>query len=232
LATVERAADERDEGKREEIIRRAAEMMARNGPERTSMRDVATTSGLGKASVYHYFASKEELIAGILDEGIASLLEDAEAILHMDDPVAALRELLHAHVVNHQRAEVVRASHVIFLMQGHALAAASPALSGYMTRRRRYEHIFVEIIQHGQQQGVFVEGDARMLTYAVLGIYNWMIQWFVPGGRVGAERIHEILCDFALRGLGYGALGEVSRSRAPVTRARTAASRRISAKRP
>lgn len=52
--------------KREEILVAALDVIARNGYQRTSVRDLAQAVGLSQAGLLHYFASKEELFAEIL----------------------------------------------------------------------------------------------------------------------------------------------------------------------
>ncbi|MGW5239345.1 TetR family transcriptional regulator [Monashia sp. NPDC004114] len=52
--------------KREEILTAALDVIARNGYQRTSVRDLADAVGLSQAGLLHYFSSKEELFAEIL----------------------------------------------------------------------------------------------------------------------------------------------------------------------
>lgn len=55
------------EEKRSHIIETARRLFLQNGFTLTSMEDVAKESGMGKASLYHYFAGKEELFNAIID---------------------------------------------------------------------------------------------------------------------------------------------------------------------
>lgn len=52
--------------KREEILRAALEVIARNGYRGTSVRELADAVGLSQAGLLHYFTSKEELFAEVL----------------------------------------------------------------------------------------------------------------------------------------------------------------------
>jgi AcrR family transcriptional regulator len=74
--------------KREEILRTALEVIARDGYERASVRQLAEAVGLTNAGLLHYFDSKEHLFAEILrlrDE-VDSERVDGED----DDPLAGL----------------------------------------------------------------------------------------------------------------------------------------------
>ncbi|MGH9083292.1 MAG: TetR/AcrR family transcriptional regulator [Acidimicrobiales bacterium] len=53
---------------RQHILDTALSLMAQRGVDGTSMRDLAAASGLNVASLYHYFASKRELLVAVLEE--------------------------------------------------------------------------------------------------------------------------------------------------------------------
>lgn len=52
--------------KREEILRTALELFARNGYRGTSIRELAAAANLSQAGLLHYFDSKEELLTEVL----------------------------------------------------------------------------------------------------------------------------------------------------------------------
>lgn len=63
---AQRGAYAKGVAKREEILDAALAVIARNGYQRTSVRDIAEAVGLSQAGLLHYFASKEVLFAEIL----------------------------------------------------------------------------------------------------------------------------------------------------------------------
>src|SRR5678816_4192767 len=69
----------RTEEKRQEIIRIAAELFEQLGYERTSMSAIAARVGGSKATLYGYFASKEDLLRAVLDHDVN---EEADRLLH------------------------------------------------------------------------------------------------------------------------------------------------------
>ena len=52
--------------KREEILERALDVIAREGFRRTSVKDLAEAVGLSQAGLLHYFGTKEQLFTEIL----------------------------------------------------------------------------------------------------------------------------------------------------------------------
>ena len=59
---------------RQHILRTALTLMAQQGVDGTSMRTLATATGLNVASLYHYFPSKRDLLVAVLEE--RGLVED------------------------------------------------------------------------------------------------------------------------------------------------------------
>jgi hypothetical protein len=46
--------------------------------------------------------------------------------------------------------------------------------------KRKYNRILEEIIEEGVSKGVFKKVDARLQSYAILGMCNWIYKWFNP----------------------------------------------------
>ena len=69
----------RTEEKKREIMRIAAELFEQLGYEGTSMSAIAARVGGSKATLYGYFASKEELLRAVLDHDVN---DGADRLLH------------------------------------------------------------------------------------------------------------------------------------------------------
>ena len=60
--------------RREEVLETALELIAEHGVRGASLRRLAKRLGMSQPSLYHYFASKDALIAAILDYSTARML--------------------------------------------------------------------------------------------------------------------------------------------------------------
>lgn len=72
---------------REEVLAAAAELFTGQGYAATTTRAVAEHAGIRQASIYHYFQSKEEILASLLESTVHPSLEAARALL--DAPALA-----------------------------------------------------------------------------------------------------------------------------------------------
>lgn len=67
-------------GVRSRVLSAAGQMLAVQSAEDLSLRAIAETAGVGLASIYHYFASKEELLLCLAMEGLDTLRRDILAL--------------------------------------------------------------------------------------------------------------------------------------------------------
>lgn len=79
--------------RRTHILDAAELCFARNGFHRTSMQDICKEAGVSAGALYVYFASKEELIAGIAERDRKKLADELAALAGMPDLAVALARL-------------------------------------------------------------------------------------------------------------------------------------------
>ncbi len=77
---------------RERVIAAAASVLAELGPE-ASVDDVAARAGVGRATVYRCFPTKEHLVAGVAAERLRRFEQLATDALEEEDAGAAFRQV-------------------------------------------------------------------------------------------------------------------------------------------
>jgi TetR/AcrR family transcriptional regulator, cholesterol catabolism regulator len=66
---------------REEILEAAASIFGERGYHAASMQDIADAVHLQKASLYHHFSGKQEILLALLDFGLDLLIKEMEQVL-------------------------------------------------------------------------------------------------------------------------------------------------------
>lgn len=79
---------------REEIIIKSAELISSEGIQNYSMQSLAKEIGIKKASLYHHFSSKEEIIGAMHEYYHALLLKKGYRITLCDDLESNLKALI------------------------------------------------------------------------------------------------------------------------------------------
>ncbi|SDX99701.1 transcriptional regulator, TetR family [Modestobacter sp. DSM 44400] len=172
------------------FISAATELFAERGYNGTSISDLAARLGLTTASLYYHVSGKQELLLRVLDTGMAEFLDRLESIAAQDiDHRSKLRQAVENHlsfVLHHKDAVTV------FLRERRFLE--SPYKEEYEHRVDRYDALFAGIIEDGMASEEVPAGDPHLVRLAILGMINWIVEWYEPGGRLSAD---EILATFA-----------------------------------
>ncbi|OCH82478.1 TetR/AcrR family transcriptional regulator [Gordonia sp. UCD-TK1] len=82
-------ARRRGQTAREEILDAAAELFTRHGYTGTSTRMIAEAVGIRQASMYHYFGTKDDILATLLETTVVASLDRARVLLDGDGPALA-----------------------------------------------------------------------------------------------------------------------------------------------
>jgi AcrR family transcriptional regulator len=85
---------------RERVVAAARAVFAERGLE-ASVPEVAARAGVGKATVYRSFPSKEHLIAAVVVDRLEDFEQRARELLDEPDAWAALRDLLSEKAIEH-----------------------------------------------------------------------------------------------------------------------------------
>lgn len=183
--------------RREEILQAAAQIFREKGYHAASMRDLAEAVDLQKASLYHHLQSKQELLLELLDRAIDLLIDDTLSVLESDQtPVEKLRAAMRAYMSRLTSDADLAA---VLLLEHRSLE--SDLRAGHVERRDRLESLWRELIAEGIQNGDFRPVDPAIAGFVLLGVLNWTITWFRPGGRLPAAELADRFADLILGGL-------------------------------
>ena len=71
--------------RKKRILDGALEVFHKSGIEGSTMDEIANQAGFGKATLYYYFSSKEEVFCAIMEKGWKPLWEDLEDTIHSEN---------------------------------------------------------------------------------------------------------------------------------------------------
>ena len=183
--------------RRAEIVRAAAELFDAHGFHRTSTAAIAERVGTAKATVYHYFRAKHEILYAIHDAWMDDLLAMVDDRRRAGaDPITLLRNVFHDLLVLIDR----RPGHVrVFFEYFRELPADAQAAA--RVKRDRYEALVEAAVADGMRTGALRALDPRTTTLALFGMCNWAYRWYSPGGRLGPDEVADQLFTVFLDGV-------------------------------
>ncbi len=162
------------------IVDTAAELFARDGFGATSLDDIASVLGVTKGALYYHVRNKEEILRLIYLTVLTASEEPLQHITEADlSPVEKLRR-----AVEHQVAVAADRSPAMIVFYREQPHLTGPFAKEITLRKKAYELYFEHIIEEGQSAGVFqLNVDPKIATFGLLGMCNWLSQWYRPEGQ-------------------------------------------------
>ncbi len=168
----------------------AAGVFADRGYDSTPVSELATQIGLAAGGIYHYFASKEQLLIAICDELVDPLLKRAREIVAEDRPPdEQLRVLVRvwvSQVVRH------RDHMLVFQQERHAIERGAQ-WRGVRRARKDFERLVEDVLARAAPHL-----DRRIALSALLGMVNHTAQWFDEDGRLDSGEVADGYVDLVL----------------------------------
>lgn len=167
--------------RRQAILRSAEQLFAEGRFDEVLMEDVAREAGVGKGTLYRYFADKESLYFAVVFAGFAGLHRQLHCESGNGDAVARLERTVHAIV-----AFLSRNRHVFRLMGRDEGEGSRQREYWQQWKRQRGQLVdaVVQVLRSGAQDGVFdvrhLQTDAQILLGMVRSCMRFNEQGLSP----------------------------------------------------
>lgn len=193
-------ADQVSALKRERILEAAIRVFADKGFHRAKIKDVARAAGIADGTVYNYFASKDDLLLGILER----LNESSERPKAFAEGSSGDFKTFFASYLRH-RLELIFENADVF-------QALLPELIANTELRERYlagvvtptTQLAEAYFQAQVEAGKLKAFDVSLITRAISGMVLGLLVQLMLGDEELRRRwheLHEVLADLILEGL-------------------------------
>jgi AcrR family transcriptional regulator len=199
-ADVPSRADRRRAKRIDDILRTATGLLAERGYAATSLDEIAEVLDLSKASLYHYFPSKEHLILACLDrigdETNRQLRAVAASAL---SPRDRLRAAVRAQVLVLTRDQPAGAA--LFIRDVGLPEAARARLRTFV---EQHDQLFRSIIDEGIRAGELHVADPAVARLLMHGAVNFIPSWYKQSRQMSPERLADVVAGTLLQLFGGG----------------------------
>jgi TetR/AcrR family transcriptional regulator, cholesterol catabolism regulator len=182
---------------RETILESAAQVFRQKGFHGASMADIAGAVQLQKASLYHHFSSKQEILLELLNRALEMVTDSLVAVEALDmPPDEKLRLAMRTYLQTlSEQGDLVS----VLLFEYRSLAPEFYAR--HIPNRDRFEKLWRDLIQQGIDSGVFRCENVPMAVRSLLGVMNWTITWYRADGALSVEQISDQHANIFLNGI-------------------------------
>ena len=172
----------RRRNKREEVLRQASALIARQGFDGTSMRDIASAVDMLPGSLYYHFPSKEDMLLAIHERVVTDMVADAEAaIAKGKDPWDRLERAAVSHLKG-----LLGSGKLVTIISPNFAEDREELNQKLKSHRRTYEEIFKRLFEDLDLPG---DVDRGLLRLQFLGSLNWVPVWYNPKRKTSPKKI-------------------------------------------
>lgn len=196
--TAEEKATERA-AKRDAVLRAAVRMFNERGFYSTSLDDVAASLGISKRTIYHYLASKDQVLLECVTIGLNQMLEAAD--LARKGPGSGLDRL---RKFMRRYAEVNMEDFGRCVIRTGEEALSPESRPQYLRLKRGIDTAMRGMISEAVADGSLAPLDVKMAAFTWAGALNWPARWYDPNGEKSAPEIARQMVDILLCGPSVG----------------------------
>jgi AcrR family transcriptional regulator len=182
--------------RRAQIANAAAELFAEYGYEATTVRQIADRVGLLAGSLYHHFATKEEMLHAVMRSRIGLMVRDNLGITHL--PANAEVRLLASAILRYRHYVEHWPFHAILLQEGRFFRR-HPDFAYVVEAKAQAFGAQQATLREGMETGLF---RAELDTYLVIGtiarLLSMAAAWFRSGDIISADKPSHYTLDVML----------------------------------
>ncbi|MDQ3053779.1 MAG: TetR/AcrR family transcriptional regulator [Actinomycetota bacterium] len=179
----------------ESLLTVAVGVFNTRGYDGTTMEHLSAAAGIGKSSIYHHVAGKEDLLQRALERALNALFGILD---HVDPHATALDQL--ASVVRRSVETLMRELPYVTLLL--RVRGNSRVEREALQRRREFDGRVVELVGRALGDGSVTRGlDPSLTTRLIFGMVNSVTEWYRPERGADAPDIPEAVVALVMHGL-------------------------------
>jgi len=179
-----------------DLMDAAAEIFAAKGVRASTLEELAAEFGVTKPALYYYVRSKQQLLWMIFQHILEIYSQQANAIAAER---TGIREKFRTLIVAHANAVIQHRTYTTIFFREQA--QLSPQERRQLRAEiREYERVFEGLYQEGVRAGIFRDLDVHAVVGGILGMCNWLHQWYDPRGRIKPDEVTRLYADLLERG--------------------------------
>jgi AcrR family transcriptional regulator len=165
--------------RRAQIVDAAAQLFAHKGLAGTRTADIAAACKMSEGLLFHYFATKEDIFAAVVEVALQAAGTPAQAVVQQPgSPLEKLRWLLQVYLPGMWS----KPSYFLVILQALNSETTPEALrERVLEQSRRNLHIYQQLIADGQAAGELAQGDPALLTLVfgacIQGLGSGVLHW-------------------------------------------------------
>lgn len=179
------------------ILDAAAALFAKNGFRNTNIIDIGAACNASKSRMYHYFPSKEAMLAEMLGNHVSALVAIASDLVSAPiDPRTRLRNYFLAHLKYYYEQ---RDRHTVLIEDVYHLPDELRAQVN--VNEQKLVNFLCALLREINAQKFKDRQAATTHAMLMYGMLNWTYTWYQPTGRLSLDSLADQATDMCLHGI-------------------------------
>jgi AcrR family transcriptional regulator len=161
------------------ILARAAVLFSERGYHAVGIRDLAEAVGLSTSTLYHYYATKQDILYAIVSRFLTEF--SGRLVAGLREAAVPPRERLERAVTDHVVLTVTRKEELLY--SNPVINAMTPQQQADIAAmRRQYRDAVRDVIAEGAAAGDFRVADPMLTAMAMLDMLDGVRAWYRQDG--------------------------------------------------
>ena len=182
--------------KREAVLKTAAQLFCLQGFHNTTLTDIARQLHITKPALYHYFASKDEILQACVRESLAATETEFKSASLL--PGTGRDRLVHFMAWYAENMTTVFGMCLVRIAEQDLDPKAGAELhTAKSTVARRLR----QLLEQGVADGSIGPCNPRVAVFTIAGALSWVGHWYKPGGRLSPHEVAANVVSMLMAGL-------------------------------
>lgn len=183
--------------RRDLILQEAAHLFRQKGYLGANLRELAARVGIKGGSIYHHFASKQEILFEVMDQTMTEMIERLSAALEgAGSPSEKLRRMVRFHIDY-----IVTGADRAYVTDDELKNLEPDNYRAVIAKRDRYQRLIEQILEEGQRQEGWRVPDVKLCSRALIKACAGVATWYRPDGPLDLAQIAEVYAELFCNGL-------------------------------
>jgi AcrR family transcriptional regulator len=169
------------------ILKEAAKLFREKGYHASNLRELARRAGIQGGSIYHHFASKQEILFQLMDHTMSDMIERLSALLApLECPTESLRQTMRFHIEYH-----IVGPDETYITDEELRNLETENYRQIIAKRDRYQRLFEDILAQGMARQGWQVSDVKLFARGIIQICAGVTRWYKPSGKFTIDQIAE-----------------------------------------
>ena len=177
------------------LLKAAATLFRDKGFERTTVRELAKEVGIQSGSLFHHYASKQEILLNVMEQTILLNTELMKLSLSQNHSTG---DKLHALILCELQAILIDTGTEMAVLVYEWRGLNPDNQAQILTLRDNYERLWLDILDSAYQEEL-ISVAPSILRRLLTGAISWSINWYNPQGDLSLDELALMTLSLALK---------------------------------